>query len=555
MATPESDSAVSVSPALIAWIRTVGSLCILIIPLLLSTPPFRPVCRFVSPYISDFVTLDSLVSFERPTKAQQGVARQYHIRIWRQIVFVGLAVIELAFWMAVVGSEILHTSDLGGNVNSIVLPAGMVLVWLYLVLMPTLHPPSTPPWPAALVYFLLWVTSVVTLCLAWYDRASTGRMPPWADTRRIVVESANMFAATCLSFVVAGLRLASPETLSRLPSIGNDDLVTPTSWVTQNWMNPFVHLGNTQELNPEDVPVLSLRLQSAILFERFRHVSAKSLVTKLLLTNKFDLAMDFVLTLTSIVFNYAAPFFLKRILDGLSIRSPEAISRAYVYALLALLASISKAASDLNRLYYSRRASIRIKAELTAAIYDKALRRKDASGVLAEKEEATQQNKKEGTAEAKDKSKTSNADSGKVVNLMAGDATRVGNIVAVLDYSYGSPMEIIIASIFLYNILGWSAFAGVVIMIFAVPANSFLSKRSVKITQELLKARDKRISVMNELLGAIQFIKFFAWTEQWKGRAAAARSKETTQMARSIINSLFISLVYIVLAKRELTVS
>ena len=123
-------SQVSVSPALIAWIRTVGSLCILIIPLLLSTPPFRPVCRFVSPYISDFVTLDSLVSFERPTKAQQGVARQYHIRIWRQIVFVGLAVIELAFWMAVVGSEILHTSDLGGNVNSIVLPAGMVLVWV-----------------------------------------------------------------------------------------------------------------------------------------------------------------------------------------------------------------------------------------------------------------------------------------------------------------------------------------------------------------------------------------------------------------------------------------
>lgn len=40
-----------------------------------------------------------------------------------------------------------------------------------------------------------------------------------------------------------------------------------------------------------------------------------------------------------------------------------------------------------------------------------------------------------------------------------------------------------------------------------MPLNSFVSKRSVKITQELLKARDKRISVMTELLGAISFIK------------------------------------------------
>ena len=106
---------------------------------------------------------------------------------------------------------------------------------------------------------------------------------------------------------------------------------------------------------------------------------------------------------------------------------------------------------------------------------------------MAEKEEGAQQDKKEGAAEAKDKSKTSNADSGKVVNLMAGEPTllfsfvksydqllrrrykpvsdapqankftltwdglRIGNIVAGAYYIYGSPLEIIIASIFLYK--------------------------------------------------------------------------------------------------------
>jgi hypothetical protein len=50
----------------------------------------------------------------------------------------------------------------------------------------------------------------------------------------------------------------------------------------------------------------------------------------------------------------------------------------------------------------------------------------------------------------------------------------------------------------------------VVVLIIAVPLNSFVSKRSIAITQDLLKARDKRISVMTELIGAITFIKVCA---------------------------------------------
>jgi hypothetical protein len=53
-----------------------------------------------------------------------------------------------------------------------------------------------------------------------------------------------------------------------------------------------------------------------------------------------------------------------------------------------------------------------------AAIYDKALRRKDASGVMAEKEDEN------ASGDGAKKEKKVNADSGKIVNLMAGDTTR-----------------------------------------------------------------------------------------------------------------------------------
>lgn len=53
-----------------------------------------------------------------------------------------------------------------------------------------------------------------------------------------------------------------------------------------------------------------------------------------------------------------------------------------------------------------------------AAIYDKALRRKDASGVIGGKEKIEDEKD-----EKKEDEKKSNADSGKIVNLMASESS------------------------------------------------------------------------------------------------------------------------------------
>lgn len=75
---------------------------------------------------------------------------------------------------------------------------------------------------------------------------------------------------------------------------------------------------------------------------------------------------------------------------------------------------------------------MRIKGSLIAALCDKALRRKDASGVINPKEEETSNVSKDGKDVAKDgkdgkdgkEEKKTNANAGKVVNLMSGDANR-----------------------------------------------------------------------------------------------------------------------------------
>ncbi|KZP20590.1 hypothetical protein FIBSPDRAFT_1041060 [Athelia psychrophila] len=85
-------------------------------------------------------------------------------------------------------------------------------------------------------------------------------------------------------------------------------------------------------------------------------------------------------------------------------------------------------------------------------------------------------------------------------------------------FLYGAPMEILIAGIFLYRLLGWSTLAGFLVLLVGWPLNSLLVKHSVRIQKGAAKSRDKRMAVINELVAAVKFIKFFAWEEQWIAR-------------------------------------
>ncbi|WVQ85985.1 hypothetical protein IAT38_008153 [Cryptococcus sp. DSM 104549] len=556
------------SPALIASLRTIPSLIILALPLLFSLPPLSYLSNLLTPFFSDFITLRSLVPAQPPSAAEKADEQARRPGVWREAVLAGVALVEAGVWAGATGWEVLRLVEKEEGVKDVLLTAGMVVVWLGIFSIFAFRPLSTPSWSATIVFILLWSSSVFTVGQAWYIQAVTREAPYWATTLRIVLETLNIGATTLLLLVLGGLKLASPEVLSRLSVVSPDDNASLWTWMSFSWVDSFIQLGNTKELEPEDLPELSLTQQTAVVFERFRQIRTSKLVWKIFIANRLDLALDMGLTLGSVVLNYAGPWFLKKILEGLDSKSREDMSRAYIFALFAFVASVLKALVDLLHLWHGRRAAVRIKAELIAAVYDKALRRKDASGVVTKSEEAEEKDKKD--KKAGKETKMSNADSGKVVNLMSGDTNRIGNTISGAYFIYSAPFEIIVAALFLYNILGWSAFAGVVVLAVAVPLNSFVSSRSVRITTELLKTRDKRIGVMNELIGAIQFIKFFAWIEQWKGRAADARAKEMKQMVRSLINGIWFSMLwslapilvtlvsffcYIVIEKRELTVS
>lgn len=157
----------------------------------------------------------------------------------------------------------------------------------------------------------------------------------------------------------------------------------------------------------------------------------------------------------------------RRILDSLdpaNENNPEAKARGYIYAFLAFLSLLCKAEADVIHLWHGRRASTRIRSELMASIYAKALVRKDYSGIIDEKDVGQRKNddkriystdptrgrikddpNKRKKSESKglkgDTKNTPGADVGKIVQLMSGDANRVSQIVSGAYFIYVSSLH------------------------------------------------------------------------------------------------------------------
>ena len=63
--------------------------------------------------------------------------------------------------------------------------------------------------------------------------------------------------------------------------------------------------------------------------------------------------------------------------------------------------------------------------------------------------------------------------SGEIVNLMSHDCQKIGDLVPYLNMLWSSPVQISIAIYMLYEILGASVFAGLVVMFVLIPVNEY----------------------------------------------------------------------------------
>ncbi|KAG9309821.1 P-loop containing nucleoside triphosphate hydrolase protein [Chiua virens] len=141
---------------------------------------------------------------------------------------------------------------------------------------------------------------------------------------------------------------------------------------------------------------------------------------------------------------------------------------------------------------------------------------------------------------------------GDIVNLMSVDATRIQDLCTYGLIAISGPYQITLAFVSLYNLLGWSAFVGVAIMILSTPLNAWTAQILKKMHEKQMKNRDKRTRLMSELLANIKSIKLYAWDYAFIRRVLHVRNDlelktlRTIGIATAMNNSLWLGIPLVV---------
>ncbi|TCD63205.1 hypothetical protein EIP91_005844 [Steccherinum ochraceum] len=407
------------------------------------------------------------------------------------------------------------------------------IAWSYAFLRTLSRPPITPPYLLILFYMTQMLVAVADLYALFTAESNNFGLTVAALLRLVLPTFLAWLAGTYP--LDARLPAKNVATGSDIPSNAlamPEDGATLWSWCTFSFVEPLFKIANERTLNEPDVWSLSPYFTHKNLFNKH---PTHSLLRFLLVSNSLDLILDVALEMWGAFVGFVPPYALQRILSALADQTPESRRTAYLFTFIMFLANLSFAQVDLNQRWYTRRCYERTRGQLFCALHYKALRRRDVSGKTSVGEDA------------KDEENES-ADLGKIVNLMQGDAYAVAQRFWEFSGLFSSPVRLTVAMIFLYQILGWSSFAGVAVILLAYVLNYPLAKYNVYITRKSWTARDRRMNLVNELFQNIRFLKFYGWgmlETRWTGRVRESREDELRWRVKENIVSTAISFIWV----------
>ncbi|KAI0312306.1 multidrug resistance-associated ABC transporter [Amylostereum chailletii] len=315
-----------------------------------------------------------------------------------------------------------------------------------------------------------------------------------------------------------------------------------------SYTTKVVMLGNTAEsLDIGDLPIVPADMRATDIFQKMRTTmrtinvkrfmfwkvapgSGWELACRLLSANKLTFIVQMVLAASGAFLYYGPPWFLRRLVEYLE-EDPDRDDRSwgwvYCIGLFASTAAIHLVTGQLWSVSTTN-LQVRFRIQLNSVLYAKTLVRKDIASSAPPASEKDKDKKAAGDTPPSDEKDKEDDFSSKaqIMTLMTTDVDRVSEFAFHLFTLVDAPLEIIIGTFFLYNLLGVSSFFGLAVSCLFLPLNHFAGKVVVGAQDNLMKARDERVSLMNEVLGAIRMLKFMAWERSFEKRVLKIREQE-----------------------------
>lgn len=129
---------------------------------------------------------------------------------------------------------------------------------------------------------------------------------------------------------------------------------------------------------------------------------------------------------------------------------------------------------------------------------------------------------------------------GRVVNLMSVDTYRVDQASGMFHLTWTSPIAILITLVVLLVNLSYAALAGFALLVIGIPALTRAIKTLFTRRRAINKITDQRVSLTQEILQAVRFVKYFGWESSFLERIGDIRKREirSIQILLSIRNGI-----------------
>lgn len=334
---------------------------------------------------------------------------------------------------------------------------------------------------------------------------------------------------------------------------------TAFSKYTFAWTAPmlaFAGKKGTLDLNDLARPDHTVRSKDTVHTWHKANRSGK-LWVKVFLAHKVAFSLQWFLTLLQAFGNVAPQFCLLHILRILEIHragTPVTLE-AWIWVLALGFTTLAASWIESWLFWISQSAlSIPVRAQLSALIFEKSMRRKDVKGASKTKlDDSTDTNTAETNPNSGPTGQTGAApvvkkeddeveeDSGQksrqaTVNLIGVDAKRVADFCSFNNYFPGAIFKLTISFTFLFELIGWkSLLAGLGTMAIIIPFNIYFSKRYSEAQDRLMKVRDAKLGVVNEALQGIKQIKWTATEKQWQDKIGKVRNRELKELWSSLL--------------------
>ncbi|PGH29073.1 hypothetical protein GX50_08186 [[Emmonsia] crescens] len=129
---------------------------------------------------------------------------------------------------------------------------------------------------------------------------------------------------------------------------------------------------------------------------------------------------------------------------------------------------------------------------------------------------------------------------GRIITLMSVDADRIDTALGMFHLLWTSPILVIVALIVLVINIGYSALSGYALLVLGVPFLTYSIRSLIRRRKKINKMTDQRVSLTQEILMAVRFVKFFGWESSFINRLKDIRQREiyAIQVVLSIRNAI-----------------